>query len=40
MGATDETLALLKSIDASLKQIAANTRTAAPKAIADDRDPD
>lgn len=40
MSATEETLALLRSIDVSLKQIAATMRTAQPKPVASDRDLD
>lgn len=40
MGATDETLALLRSIDASLKTLVAQSRVAAPKGTANDRDLD
>lgn len=40
MGATDETLALLRSIDASLKQLVRQSAKTAPKEIADDRDLD
>lgn len=40
MSATDETLALLRSIDASLKELVARKRAAQPKAVASDRDLD
>jgi hypothetical protein len=40
MGATDETLALLRSIDASLKTLVKRMATAAPAEVADDRDLD
>jgi len=40
MSASEETLALLRSIDASLKVIAASVRARAPKAVASDRDLD
>lgn len=40
MGATDETLALLRSIDASLKMLVSQARGATPPLVADDRDLD
>lgn len=40
MGASEETLTLLRSIDASLKVLVAQSRVNAPKPIADDRDLD
>lgn len=40
MGATEETLTLLRSIDASLKQLVRQSQQAAPKLVADDADLD